>query len=108
MTATLLCQLSTGGPGRSTLLLAAITLIVLMVLAVLYTSSERKRLRSALTLMGAFALSTVDKTASPASQGFATAGQKPPALDMATVPPSEPLTRANRLSEPPLSVEVVT
>ena len=55
-----------------------------------------------------FALSTVDKAVSPVSQGFAIAGQKTPALDWPPSLPSEPLTRAKRLSERPLSVEVVT
>ena len=55
-----------------------------------------------------FALPTVDKAISPASQGSATAGRKTPALDWPPSLPSEPLTRTKRLSERPLSVEVVT
>jgi putative transposase len=55
-----------------------------------------------------FALPIVDKAVSPASQGFATAGQKTPALDRPPTLPSEPLTRAKRLSERPLFVEVTT
>jgi putative transposase len=55
-----------------------------------------------------FALPTVDKAVSPTSQGFAAAGQKTPALDWPPRLPSEPLTRAKRLAERPLSIEVVT
>ena len=54
-----------------------------------------------------FALPTVDKAVSPATQGPATAGHKTPALDWPPRLPSEPLSRAKRLSERPSSVEVV-
>jgi putative transposase len=55
-----------------------------------------------------FALPIVDKAVSPTSPGSAIAGQKTPALDWPPRLPSEPLTRAKRLSERPFSVEVVT
>jgi len=48
-----------------------------------------------------FTLLTVDKAGRQPCQGFADAGQKPPALDMAAVPPSESRTRVKRGSEPP-------
>ena len=48
-----------------------------------------------------FTLLTVDKAGRRPCQGFADAGQKPPALDMATVLPSESRTRVKRGSEPP-------
>ena len=57
---------------------------------------------------GRFALPTVDKVVSAANQGSAVAGQKPPALDRPPRLPSEPLTRAKRLSEAPFTVEVAT
>ena len=57
---------------------------------------------------GRFALPTVDKVVSAARQGSAIAGQKPPALDRPPRLPSEPLTRAKRLSEGPFTVEVAT
>ena len=57
---------------------------------------------------GRFALPTVDKVVSAARQGSAIAGQKPPALDRPPRLPSEPLTRAKRLSEAPFTVEVAT
>jgi putative transposase len=53
-----------------------------------------------------FALPIVDKAVSPACQGSAAAGQKAPALDRPPTLPSEPVTRAKRLSERPLSLEV--
>ena len=55
-----------------------------------------------------FALPTVDTAASTACQGFAFAGQQPPALDRLPRPPSEPTTRAKRLCEQPSPLEVVT
>jgi len=57
---------------------------------------------------GRFALPTVDKAVSAARQGSAIAGQKPPPLDRPPRLPSEPLTRAKRLSEGPFTVEVAT
>ena len=54
-----------------------------------------------------FALATVDKAVSAAPQGFARAGQKPPALDRPPRPPSEPKMRAKGFSEPHPLVEVV-
>jgi hypothetical protein len=49
----------------------------------------------------AFALPTVPKAGPQPCQGFADAGQKPPALDSVAVPPSESNMRAKPLSESP-------
>ena len=49
----------------------------------------------------AFALPTVPKAGPQPCQGFADAGQKPPALDRVAVPPSESKMRAKPLSESP-------
>src|SRR6185503_20530482 len=48
-----------------------------------------------------FALPSVHKAGPQPCQGFAAAGQKPPALDRAAVPPSESKMRAKPLSESP-------
>jgi putative transposase len=48
-----------------------------------------------------FALPMVDKAGPPPGQGFAAAGQKPPALDLATDLPSETDIRAKGLIEHP-------
>jgi putative transposase len=53
-----------------------------------------------------FALPTVDKAVPAANQGSAIAGQRTPALDRPPRLPSDPLTRAKRLSERPFTVEV--
>lgn len=54
-----------------------------------------------------FALLTVNKAAFSACQGFAVAGQKTPALDRPSAPPSETNMRAQGRSERPLSLERV-
>ena len=48
-----------------------------------------------------FALPIVGKAGPPSCQGFAAAGQKPPALDRMAVPPSEPEMRLKPLSGSP-------
>jgi putative transposase len=50
-----------------------------------------------------FALLTVHKAVPQPCQGSADAGPRPPALDSATVPPSESMMRAKPLSESPLN-----
>ena len=52
-----------------------------------------------------FALPIVGKTEAPACQGFAAAGQKPPALDMPSPLSSKPGIRAKGLSDRPLLLE---
>ena len=52
-----------------------------------------------------FALPIVDKAAAPARQGFAAAGQKPPALDPPAPLPSGTMIRAKGLSERPVKLE---
>ena len=52
-----------------------------------------------------FALSTVNKAAPTARQGYAAAGQTTPALDRLTAPPSETDKRAKRHTEWPLLLE---
>jgi len=52
-----------------------------------------------------FALPMVDKAGPPPGQGFAVAGQKPPALDLTADPPSETDIRAKGLSEHPVLFE---
>jgi hypothetical protein len=47
----------------------------------------------------------VDKAAAPACQGFADAGQKPPALDRPKPLPSGTKIRAKGLSERPVALE---
>ena len=54
---------------------------------------------------GPFALPTVDKAKPQLCQGFAVAGQKPPALDTAAALPSEPVKRAKGLAERPRLLE---
>jgi len=52
-----------------------------------------------------FALPIVDKAPAPARQGFAAAGQKPPALDPPAPLPSGTMIRAKGLSERPVKLE---
>jgi putative transposase len=56
---------------------------------------------------GPFALPTVDKASAQPCQGFAVAGQNPPALDTAARLPSEPVKRAKGSAERPGLLERV-
>jgi putative transposase len=55
-----------------------------------------------------FVLSTLNKAAPPRCQGFAVAGQKTPALDIAVGPPSESIIRTKGLREDAVLLERVT
>jgi putative transposase len=54
---------------------------------------------------GPFVLPSLNKAAPMVCQGFAAAGQKTPALDRPSVPPSEPKMRTKARSERPLLLE---